>query len=247
MTRDVSANLKQHVSEWYLKAYGPELTEAQERAIDCYSTDTACRAHLLLGDMLSSYDASPPKKVLDVGCGYGSIPLFLAARWPTAEVLATDVAERYFWVGQAAAERSGVSNIEFRVADLRRLDVGRFDLITCCNVLNFMNSPEALRQACGKLMAALRPDGGLFINTPHRWCFFEPFTGLPLLQFLPVRMQDRIARSAGRRSLMTDNRHPSVSELKKLFAGLGGEVALVHPAYSLSRLRSSHVRLWVTR
>jgi trans-aconitate methyltransferase len=203
---------------------------------------------MLLGPYLAELDASPPRAILDVGCGYGSIPVWLAARYPQSRVRATDVADRYYVAGRAAAADLGLPNIAFETRDVLELkEEAQYDLVLGCNMMNFMNTPAKLETACANLCRAARPGGLVAVQTPHFWTLLEAFTRLPLLHFLPIGWQDRVARATGRRSLMTDNRHPALGEMRRAFARHGGRVLGVHPASWLARRWRPHLVFWVRR
>ncbi len=249
MTVDrVGAALEKHVGEWYRRIYGENLGPGHLAGIRNYSHGTGERARLLLGPHLAGFDTTPPPAILDAGCGYGSIPVWLAERYPRARVLATDTSERFFVAGRAAAADLGLTNIEFAAQDVLELRAeAAYDLVMGCNMLNFMNTPDKLAQACANLCRAARPGGLIAVQTPHFWTLFEPFTRIPLLQFLPIGLQDRIARATGKRSLMTDSRLPSLGELERAFSSCGARVLAVHPRSRLRRWLGYPVILWARR
>lgn len=241
----VAVALERHLLEWYRRANGRPPTAAELRSIAVYSHDVDARVRNLFGDDFDDLNRVPPQSILDTGCGYGSIPVYLAARFPAAKIFATDVTDHYFWVGQAAAADLGLKNIEFAVADLRSLPRDRrFDFVMSCNMLNFMASRADLERGVAALASTLADQGRLFIHTPHFWSVFEPFTGIPFLQFLPRRWQSALARWSGRRSTLDDNRHPSLREIAQILARHGCRIRNVTPSSVLGRLRRSHITLW---
>jgi len=78
----------------------------------------------------AAVDAKAPRRVLDLGTGSGAIGLTLAAEWPDAQVVCTDVSEAALAVAGGNARALGVAD---RVQLLRSdwfADVrGQFDLI----------------------------------------------------------------------------------------------------------------------
>jgi 2-polyprenyl-3-methyl-5-hydroxy-6-metoxy-1,4-benzoquinol methylase len=87
-----------------------------------------------------------PRAVLEVGCGEGHISARLAARFPAAELLATDFSPEILAVARAA--HPGLRFEPLSVYDAPALG-RRFDLAVACEVFEHLESPaealEALR------------------------------------------------------------------------------------------------------
>jgi len=105
------------------------------------------------------------KKVLDVGCGGGLLSESLALAG--AQVTAIDLAPELIKVARLHALESGAS-IEYKVQSIEALAdeaPGRFDAITCMEMLEHVPNPNAIIAACAK---ALKPGGQLFLSTINR-------------------------------------------------------------------------------
>lgn len=103
--------------------------------------------------------------VLDAACGTGWSALPAAARvGPSGRVVAIDFAEQMLAVARAKANRRGLGNIEFRLADMTELEFpdGQFDAVICVLGIFFVDDmPEQVR----KFWRVLRPGGTLGITT----------------------------------------------------------------------------------
>ncbi|TWO72098.1 class I SAM-dependent methyltransferase [Caenimonas sedimenti] len=235
--------LRRHVTGWYQRAYGDASPHA--RMIEFYASETERRTSILFGPWEQELHASPPAAVLDVGCGFASIPVYLAWHWRQSRVLATDRTDYYYACGAGAAEELGLDNIRFETRDIGAIDQqGEFDLVMSCNMLNFMTSPEQLQDALGRLATACRSGGRVVVYTPHFWSFFEPFTRLPLLHFLPPAWQDRIVRKLGKRSGMLDVRNPSLGEIRRALEPHGVVLESVYPPLAVQRVAGTHMTAW---
>jgi SAM-dependent methyltransferase len=110
-------------------------------------------------------------RVLDVGCGPGTITAGLAARVPRGEVIGIDRAGDVLAVARQEAERQGRRNVSFQTGDVYRLafDDGAFDVVHAHQVLQHLSDPVAALAEMGRvgrpggLVAARDSDyGGMF-------------------------------------------------------------------------------------
>ncbi len=114
-------------------------------------------------------------KVLDVGCGPGTISAGLAAAAPAGHVTAIDAAAGILGDARAEAERQGQSNISFSVGDVYGLafDDGAFDVVHAHQVLQHLSDPVAalteMRRVCrdGGIVAARDGDYGGMLWYPE--------------------------------------------------------------------------------
>jgi SAM-dependent methyltransferase len=128
-----------------------------------------------LRDLLHRGTAYPAgSSVLEVGCGVGAQTITLARRSPEARFTAIDVASDSLAVARRRADSAGVSNVEFRHADLYSLagDTATFDHVFVCFVLEHLDDPaDALRLVRG----LLKPAGSItVIEGDHGSAFFAP-------------------------------------------------------------------------
>lgn len=97
--------------------------------------------------------------ILDLGCGWGSLSLWLAERYPNAKILA---------VSNSATQREhieaqGAHNVEVLTADANLLDLRprRFDRILSIEMLEHMRNYETL---LARIASWLEPDGRFFCH-----------------------------------------------------------------------------------
>jgi ubiquinone/menaquinone biosynthesis C-methylase UbiE len=113
----------------------------------------------------------PDARVLDVGCGPGTITADLAGLVPDGDVTGIDAADGVVAEAREEAERRGQGNVRFETGDVYRLGYpdGTFDVVHAHQVLQHLTEPVAalreMRRVCrpGGLVAARDGDyGGIF-------------------------------------------------------------------------------------
>jgi ubiquinone/menaquinone biosynthesis C-methylase UbiE len=117
---------------------------------------------------------TPGVRVLDVGCGPGTITVDVARRVAPGRVLGIDRAEEVLDRARAAARDAGVDNVEFAVGDVYALDLDddAFDVVHAHQVLQHLTDPVAalreMRRVCapGGTVAARDSDYATFTWWP---------------------------------------------------------------------------------
>lgn len=100
-------------------------------------------------------------RLLDIGCADGEFSLLFAQK--VAHVLAFDIGEELVAQARERAERLGVGNIEFRVADIFEFQTEeRFDAVSLMGVLTCISDDNAAARVLLKATSLLKP-GGLLI------------------------------------------------------------------------------------
>ena len=105
------------------------------------------------------------RRVLDVGCGGGILTEALSRNG--ANVRGLDAGEAVIRVAAQHAQESGLE-IEYTAASLEQFaagNAGRFDVLTCMELLEHVPDPGELLQACARV---LTPGGHLFLATINR-------------------------------------------------------------------------------
>ena len=88
-------------------------------------------------------------RILDVGCGPGTISADLAALVPQGEVIAVDYGEEAIVKAKGFASERGLKNLHFHVGDANKLefDSDAFDIVHSHQVLQHLPDPvKALRE-----------------------------------------------------------------------------------------------------
>lgn len=105
--------------------------------------------------------------VLDLGCGWGSMSLHIAARFPRCRVLAVSNSkpQRAFIEGRVS-ER-GIGNVEARTGDANTFEPGRvFDRVVSIEMLEHVRNHRAM---FARIASWLRPGGRAFVHVfTHR-------------------------------------------------------------------------------
>lgn len=102
------------------------------------------------------------KRALDVGCGAGLLCEPLARLG--AQVTGVDAAPENIAAARAHAKGGGLP-IEYRSGELAEQGLGRFDLVTCLEVIEHVADKQAL---IDQLARHLAPDGLMILSTPNR-------------------------------------------------------------------------------
>jgi cyclopropane-fatty-acyl-phospholipid synthase len=102
------------------------------------------------------------QRILELGCGWGSLSLWMAERFPEARITAISNSAPQRQVILARARARGLANLEVLTADVNRFDPGaRFDRVVSVEMFEHLrNWPEAFRRVAGWL----EPEGRLFLH-----------------------------------------------------------------------------------
>lgn len=130
----------------------PTLAQAEEEMLAL----TVKRAKIQDGD-----------KVLELGCGWGSLTLYLAAKFPKARItgVSHSKTQRTHILTQARAR--GLKNVTILTQDMRVFETtGRFDRVVSVEMFEHMRNWQAL---FGKVNRWLKPGGTFFMHVfTHR-------------------------------------------------------------------------------
>jgi cyclopropane-fatty-acyl-phospholipid synthase len=126
---------------------GDELATAEERAL----VETENHAELADG-----------QRILELGCGWGSLSLWMAERFPTADILAVSNSQVQRAFIEAEAQRRGLNRLRVITADMNDfVPDQRFDRIVSVEMWEHMSNWQALLQ---RVHGWVVPDGRLFLH-----------------------------------------------------------------------------------
>ncbi len=104
-------------------------------------------------------------KVLDIGCGGGILAESMARKG--ADVTGIDLSEKALKVADLHSLESGVQ-VRYELISAEEMaarEAGRYDVVTCMEMLEHVPDPEAIVHACATLV---RPGGQVFFSTINR-------------------------------------------------------------------------------
>jgi len=136
----------------------------------------------------------PGDRILDVGCGPGSISIGLARAVGDGHVIGMEVAAEVLVDARALAQGEGVANVEFVEGSVYELDFDdhSFDAVHAHQVLQHLSDPVA---ALVEMARVVRPGGWIAVrDADYRAMFHHPETPA-LLRWHEI--YDAIARSTG--------------------------------------------------
>ncbi|MAI78792.1 MAG: SAM-dependent methyltransferase [Deltaproteobacteria bacterium] len=110
-------------------------------------------------------EVSPGMRILDLGCGWGSLSLFLADRYPDCEITGVSNSNSQREFIAARAKERGLDNLEIITADMNEFDSSnQFDRVMSVEMFEHMRNWKKL---LGRIDGWLAPTGKLFL---HYFC-----------------------------------------------------------------------------
>ena len=150
----------------YSGAYYPRGDETLDEAEDAMLALYAQRAELVDG-----------QDILELGCGWGSLTLWMAERYPASRITAISNSRPQREHIQAQCLRLGRSNVRVITQDVNtlQLDPSRFDRCVSIEMFEHMRNYETL---LSRIAGWLRPGGKLFVHVfAHRTAMYPFETG----------------------------------------------------------------------
>jgi len=116
---------------------------------------------------------APDDRVLDAGCGSGSMARLIARSFPGAEIVGVDMRQQYLDFAAARARGEGLDNLTFRQADVFALPFAdaSFDVVWAKYLMQWMKD---LRLPLAEIRRVTRP-GGLVVSCDLDGIFVDHF------------------------------------------------------------------------
>lgn len=135
-------------SSCYYRTGTESLAEAEDAMLELYGK----RAGLAAG-----------QDILELGCGWGSLTLWMAQRYPSARITAVSNSRQQRTFIQERCLELGIRNVQVITCDVNQLDfpVQRFDRCISIEMFEHMRNYETL---LSRISGWLRPKGKLFVH-----------------------------------------------------------------------------------
>jgi len=102
------------------------------------------------------------RSILELGCGWGSLTLFMAERYPKAKITAVSNSRTQKEHIDAEAKRLGLTNVTVLTADMNEFRTSKkFDRVVSVEMFEHMRNHE---QLFGRIHGWLKPGGKLFVH-----------------------------------------------------------------------------------
>lgn len=104
------------------------------------------------------------QRVLELGCGWGSLTLWMAARFPNSKITAVSNSKTQKIHIEKRLEERGLKNVEVRTADMNDYageGAGIFDRVVSVEMFEHMKNHERLME---RIAGWLKPGGALFVH-----------------------------------------------------------------------------------
>jgi cyclopropane-fatty-acyl-phospholipid synthase len=107
-------------------------------------------------------DLQDGQNVLELGCGWGSLSLYMAAKFPTSKfTVVSNSATQKIFIDETAAKR-GIQNLTVLTADMNTFTIAdSFDRVVSVEMFEHMRNYKLL---LAKVASFLKPDGKLFVH-----------------------------------------------------------------------------------
>lgn len=113
------------------------------------------------------------ERILELGCGWGSLSLWMAAHYPNSRITAVSNSRTQKVFIDDQARQRGLKNLEIVTCDVNRLEFGpetRFDRVVSVEMFEHMRNYETL---LGRIASWMNPQATLFVHifTHHRFAY----------------------------------------------------------------------------
>jgi cyclopropane-fatty-acyl-phospholipid synthase len=165
-TADANAQHYEVPTEFFRLCLGPRRT-GRRSISDAGANDLAAAEVMALTETCAHADLRDGQRVLELGCGWGSLSLWMADRYPASTITSvSNSATQRASIEAAAAER-GLTNLTVITADINDFETeSRFDRMVSVEMFEHMSNWRAL---LARVKGWLEPDGRAFLHVfSHR-------------------------------------------------------------------------------
>lgn len=146
----------------YSSGYWPAGVTSLDAAEDAMLALTCERARLADG-----------QRILELGCGWGSLSLWMAERYPASRIVAVSNSRPQRAFIEARAAERGLGNLEVVTADMNRFSPpGRFDRVVSVEMFEHMRNYAAL---LARIRGWLEDEGRLFVHIFTHRAYAYPY------------------------------------------------------------------------
>lgn len=147
----------------YSSCYYPRGDESLEQAEEAMLALYGLRAELADG-----------QSILELGCGWGSLTLWMAERFPHARIVAVSNSQQQRKHIEAQCQRRALTNVHVITQDVNHLKLapGQFDRCVSIEMFEHMRNYDTLLQ---RIASWLRPGGKLFVHIFAHKTLMYPF------------------------------------------------------------------------
>ena len=146
---------------FFLRALGPRLKYSS--CLYPTGRETLAEAEIAaLDETVAHADLKDGQRVLELGCGWGSLTLYMAERFPNSRITAVSnsASQREHILGRA--RELGLGNVEVITCDMNDLELDRsFDRVVSVEMFEHMANWRAL---LSRVRGWLAPEGRVFIH-----------------------------------------------------------------------------------
>ncbi len=173
-TREANTQHYEVPSEFYVAALGKNLKYSS-----CYYSRPGQTLDQAEDEALAitceRAELAPGQKILELGCGWGSLTLTMARRFPTAQITAisNSATQRQYILKKA--EQEGLKNVEIITHNLAQdIDLGTdlFDRVVSVEMFEHFKNYEILLERVSRW---LKPEGKLFVHIFTHRQYAYPF------------------------------------------------------------------------
>ena len=138
------------------------------------TTDLAAAEAAMLALTCERAELADGQRVLELGCGWGSLTLWMAERYPGSQVTAVSNSNSQREYITAQARERGLANVRVITADVNQFTIGeRFDRVVSVEMFEHVRNYATLLE---RIAGWLDEDGRLFVHIFCHQSLMYPFT-----------------------------------------------------------------------